>query len=119
MYESLSTQLSFPDYFGNNIHALDECMCDDLVVPDLGGLVLVLHHFDQFLKATRNPENEEQSTAGAVLGIFANAVRYHMLFGRRLLILVQSDDPWIVFGRLGGTAASWNRREWLNKSRGR
>jgi RNAse (barnase) inhibitor barstar len=118
MHESLKDQLSFPDYYGMNIHALDECMCDDLAVPDSGGLALVLSHYDQFQKATRNPENTDESDAETVLTIFANAVRYHTLLGRRLLILVQSDDPRIVFGRLGGVGASWNHREWLNKSRG-
>jgi hypothetical protein len=39
-----------------------------------------------------------------------------MLLGRRLLILVQSDNPTIQFGRLGGVPALWNHREWLNKS---
>jgi hypothetical protein len=41
-----------------------------------------------------------------------------MLFGKRLIILVQSDDPLIVFDGLGGVRATWNSREWLNKNRG-
>jgi RNAse (barnase) inhibitor barstar len=118
MHESLKVQLSFPDYYGNNLNAFDECICDDLVVPDPGGLAIVLNHYDEFLRTSRNPANDEESTAETVLYIFAKAVRYHMLFGRRLLILVQSDDPRIEFGRLGGVGASWNSREWLSKNRG-
>ena len=118
MHESLKDQLSFPDYYGKNLNALDECMLDDLVVPDSGGLALVLNHYDRFSKPVHNLASDERSTAEVVLSIFAKAVRYHMLFGRRLLILVQSDDPKIEFGRLGGVAASWNHREWLNKNRG-
>jgi hypothetical protein len=41
-----------------------------------------------------------------------------MLYGRRLLILVQSDDPKIQFGLVGGEAPMWNRREWSLKDRG-
>jgi len=58
------------------------------------------------------------SLAQVVADVFARAVRYHMLFGRRLLILIQSENPNIQLGRLGGLAPIWNRREWLNKSRG-
>jgi Barstar (barnase inhibitor) len=118
MHESLKAHLSFPDYYGNNLNALDECMSDDLVVPDSGGLALVLNHYDHIFKPAPSLASEGRGTAEVVLSIFADAVRYHMLFGRRLLILVQSDDPKIEFGRLGGVATGWNRREWLNSSRG-
>jgi len=118
MHESLKAQLSFPNYYGKNLDALDECMLDDLVVPDSGGLALVLNHYDRFFKPALNRASDERGTAEVVLSIFAKAVRYHMLFGRRLLVLVQSDDPKIEFGRLGAVTAWWNHREWLNKNRG-
>jgi len=118
MHDSFKAGLSFPDYYGKNLDALNECMCDDLVVPDAGGLVLVLNHYDHFAKVNLDAGSSGKKIADVVLDIFAGATRYHMLFGRRLLILVQSDDAWIQFGRLGGMAASWNRREWLNKNRG-
>lgn len=117
MHESLKAQLSFPDYYGKNLDALDECMLDDLVVPDSGGLALVLNHYDRFSHPVHTHASDEISIAEVVLSIFAKAVRYHMLFGRRLLILVQSDDPTIQFGRLGEVTACWNHREWLNKNR--
>jgi hypothetical protein len=66
---------------------LDECIVDDPEVPDNGGLALVLNHYDKLSKPI----------AEMVLNIFARAVRHHLLFGRRLLVLVQSDDPSIRF----------------------
>jgi RNAse (barnase) inhibitor barstar len=117
MHDSLKADLSFPEYYGKNLNALDECMWDDLVVPDAGGLVLVLNHYDQFAKADLDAGSSGKKTADVVLDIFAGAIRYHMLFGRRLIILLHSDDPWIRFDGLGGTSARWNRREWLNKNR--
>jgi hypothetical protein len=51
LHESLKAELSFPAYYGDNLNALDECMWDDLVVPDAGGLVLVLNQYDRFAKA--------------------------------------------------------------------
>ena len=118
MHESLKAQLSCPEYYGKNLNALDECIQDDLVVPEPGGLAIVLRHYDRFCKAVQNPAADGKNTAEVVLSIFAGAVRHHMLFGRRLLILVQSDDPEIQFGQLGGVASIWNHREWLNKNRG-
>ena len=118
MHAAFKTQLSFPEYYGNNMNALDECIQDDLVVPDSGGLALVLKHYDHIEKPAPASAADGLSNSGLLLHILARAVRYHMLFGRRLLILVQSDDPTMAFGRLGGIAVSWNPREWLNNKRG-
>ena len=118
MHDSLRSALSFPYYYGKNLDALNDCMCNDVVVPDPGGLALVFHHYDHFATIDPTADPNEKSLAEVVLHILARAVRYHMLFGRRLLILVQSDDPRITFGNLAGISASWNPREWLNKNRG-
>jgi RNAse (barnase) inhibitor barstar len=42
MHDSLKSVLSFPSYYGRNLDALDECMSEDLEVPEVDGLVLVL-----------------------------------------------------------------------------
>ncbi|MGA7313309.1 MAG: barstar family protein [Silvibacterium sp.] len=63
MHESLKAQLSFPDYYGKNLNALDECVLDDLVVPDSGGLAPVLNHYDRFFKPVHNLASDKRSTA--------------------------------------------------------
>lgn len=118
MHDSLRSALSFPYYYGKNLQALGECMCHDIVVPDPGGVALVFNHYDHFATIDRTGDPHQKHLAEIVLHILARAVRYHMLFGRRLLILVQSDDPRITFGDLAGVTASWNPREWLIKNRG-
>jgi barstar (barnase inhibitor) len=118
MHESLRSVLRFPEYYGKNLNALSDCMTD-LVVPEQGGVAIVFDSYDVY---TRGPgsshASHEQTAAGAILSIMASASRVMLLTGRRLVILVQSDDPRIQFSGLGSISAQWNRREWLNKDRG-
>lgn len=53
MHLELKSALSFPDYYGRNLDALNECICEDLVVPDEGGLVLVFRSYDSFASAVQ------------------------------------------------------------------
>jgi RNAse (barnase) inhibitor barstar len=117
MHDALKSTLSFPDYYGKNLNALDECMCEDIAIPDDGGLVIVLRRYDEFAKEVQFYASE-CTFAEVVLHVLGKAVRYHMLFGRRLLILVQSGDPRVRFENLAAVAAQWNPREWLAKNRG-
>lgn len=94
-------------------------MSEDLEVPEIGGLVLVLEHFDRYSNgAGAEIMRSGRSEAEVVLDIFACASRRFLLTGRRLMTLAQSDDPRIHFERLGGASTQWNTREWLNKNRG-
>jgi len=115
MHDALQATLSFPAWYGKYLNALNDCMWEDLVVPENGGLTLVLSRYDHFV---RTMQAGNHASAEIVLDIFARAIRYHSLLGKRLLVLVQSDDPKIQFGRLGGISATWNLREWLNQNRG-
>lgn len=53
-----------------------------------------------------------------VLDILEINLRTYLLFGRRHLTLLQSNDPEIQFKFVGTCPVRWNRREWLNKNRG-
>lgn len=117
MHDSLRSALSFPYYYGRNLDALNDCMCSDLIISDTGGVALVLHHYDHLAQIDPVRDSNQRPIAEIVLHIFARAVRYHLLFGKRLLILVQSDDPRIRFGDLAGVSPGWNPREWPNQNR--
>ena len=118
MHESLQKTLSFPAYYRGNRDALDDCM-PDLDIPEDGGASIVLHAYDEYAKGPGSVHGANGSTAAeGLLDIFAGASRRVLLFGKRLITLVQSEDPRIRFDRLGGVSAQWNRREWLNKDRG-
>lgn len=108
----MSRVFKFKEQFGydewtGNLDALN----DAFGIAFEGGLVFCFIRFD-LLKAA-SPD-----LAQGILDIIESNSRYNLLLGRRLMALVQSDDPRIQFGPLGANAANWNRQEWFNKNRG-
>lgn len=116
MYDDFASRLDFPDYFGRNLDALNDCM-SDVAVGDYGwrkdatGLVIVLRAFDTFAVV-------ERRTAQIMLDIFADRARSAILVGHRMICLVQSDDPKLTFEPVGATPVMWNDAEWLDSKRG-
>jgi RNAse (barnase) inhibitor barstar len=110
MHEELAGRLEFPDYYGRNLDALNDCM-SDIAIPEDGGRVLVFHRYDDF--TARLPD-----VAWHILDIINGRAWLHALFGRKLMALVQSNDPRIKFPPFSSHSAMWNPREWLDKSRG-
>jgi RNAse (barnase) inhibitor barstar len=110
MHLSFQESLNFPNYYGRNLDALNDCVTEDIRVPDTGGLVIVLRNVDRY------PEN--RTALAGVLSVFARASRRHMLTGHRFLTFVQTNDPRERFDSFDCRSAIWNHREWLNKARG-
>lgn len=109
--------LNFPDYYGCNLNALHDCL-SDISIPEEGGIVLVLHRYDDYLASDGAPTTTGFSFAEAILDILAGTSRHFLLTGQRFLVMIQSSDPRIRFDKLGCISAHWNPREWLNKNRG-
>lgn len=109
-FDELAARLEFPDYFGRNLDALNDCL-SELPVPAESGRVVVLERFDRLYASTTE-------WAWDLLDIFASQSRGHLLFGERLIVLLQSDDPRLSTRSVGACAVGWNPREWLNSSRG-
>ena len=117
MYDDVALALNFPDYFGRNLDALNDCM-RDVASGDYGwdaatdtGLVIVLRAFDAF--AAAHPR-----TAQIMLDIFADQARFASLVGHRIICLVQTNDPQLAFEPVGAMPVMWNDAEWLNSKRG-
>jgi RNAse (barnase) inhibitor barstar len=102
--------LNFPDYYGKNFASWVDCVAE-LAVPDEGGMVLVFRRYDALVRA-------DSHLAQAVLDSIESTSRRFLLTGRRLVALVQSDDPRIRFERVGALPVTWNPREWTEADRG-
>ncbi|MDB5987787.1 MAG: hypothetical protein JWR16_2840 [Nevskia sp.] len=101
---ALGKTLGFPEHFGRNLDAFNDCL-SDLDVPQDGGFVLVLREFEQV--AASFP-----TEAHAILDILASNSRRFLLTGQRLIALVHSNDPEIQFQSVGATPVLWNPLEW-------
>jgi RNAse (barnase) inhibitor barstar len=108
-HASLARKLGFPEYYGANLNALNDCLSDLEIVGE--GRALVLHRFD--VAASAMPR-----FAWHLMDILASQARVKLLTGHRLLALLQSSDPRLELAPVGRTAVMWNPREWLDMNRG-
>ncbi|WP_416482685.1 barstar family protein [Streptomyces sp. CL12] len=117
MHRAMAAALDFPDYYGHNLDALNDCLGDVACyggyddAPEGAGLVLVLTDYDRF--AATCPR-----AAQAVLDIIADQARQAAVLRRRLICLVQSNDPQIRFEPVGAMPVMWNGDEWADSNRG-
>jgi RNAse (barnase) inhibitor barstar len=106
IHKDIKKLLDFPDYYGENLDALNDCL-SDLEINETG-LVIVFRHF----------QIVDKEIAHSLLDIFARNSRLHNLFGKRLLTLVQVDNPNYQIDPVGSSPVLWNGAEWLDSKRG-
>jgi RNAse (barnase) inhibitor barstar len=109
-HSAVAEALEFPEYYGRNLDAFNDCM-GDIAVPAAGGMAIVFHNADAV-------GLREGKFLAVVLDILAGTTRTNLLFGRRLLTLLHSRNPALQFPPVGGMPVIWNPREWLNAKRG-
>lgn len=105
MHAQFKGNFGFPEYYGGNFNALKDYLSDLKIVKT--GLVVVFRHLD----------NIKTKTAQSILEIMADNSRFHMLFGERIITIVQVDNPDVEFEFVGKNLISWNGKEWLNSNR--
>ncbi|MFG2142173.1 barstar family protein [Streptomyces sp. NPDC048650] len=116
MHGAVATALHFPDHYGNNLDALNDCLGDVAChggydySPEGAGRVLYFTDYDRF--ATACPR-----AAQIVLDIIADQARRAAILRRRLICLVHSNDPNVRFAPVGATPVRWNSDEWLDANR--
>ncbi|WP_327257195.1 barstar family protein [Streptomyces sp. NBC_01244] len=116
MHGAVAAALQFPDYYGHNLDALNDCLGDVACYGGYGdsaegaGLVLAFTDYDRF--ATACPR-----AAQVVLDIIADRAHRAAVLQRRLICLVHSNDPDIRFEPVGAMPVVWNSDEWLDSNR--
>jgi hypothetical protein len=105
MHRGLARALDFPDYYGENLDAFNDCFGEFGFPPGATGNVVALIGYDGF--AGLFPDQ-----AHAVVDIIAGQSRSALLYGHHLICLVQADDPHFALPPVGATPAVWNPAEW-------
>jgi len=111
VHRDLSQMFDFPEYYGHNWDAFNDCFGEYGCPAEASGLVTVLTHFDAFV--VRFPDD-----AHTLLDIYALRQRDALIGGNHLICLVQSDDPRLTLKPVGAVVPQCNRAEWLNRHRG-
>tara|TARA_R110002074_G_scaffold226957_2_gene398542 strand:- start:1960 stop:2460 length:501 start_codon:yes stop_codon:yes gene_type:complete len=108
-HQKLKIALNFPDYYGENLDAFNDCL-GDLFNKKYKGLILVFRNFDNFVE-------EDGKFAEGILDNIADESRIWLVTGQKLIGLVQSNNPDLNFPKLGGISPSWNSSEWFDADR--
>jgi len=108
-HKHIKSELNFPDYYGENLNAFNDCL-EDMKNEKYKGVVIVLRRFDDFL-------NSDRKSAEAILDITARQSRTWLINGQKLIGLIQSNEPNLELPELGGVNPSWNSAEWLTDTR--
>jgi hypothetical protein len=115
MHADVASKLDFPSYYGRNLNALNDCLRDVAegyyaLDASRAGLVVAIRSYELFVALNTD-------LAHAILDIFATQARRALLFGNRLLVLAQSDDPGLRVPPIGATPVGWNPAEWRDSTR--
>lgn len=108
---TLANNLNSSEHFqGNSIDAFDDILYE-MYIPDNLGLVIIIYQYNLLMQTA--PEKGWQ-----ILNILDRHSRRNLLYGQRLITLVQTTDPTLDIGPIGSQTVSWNQAEWQDYQRG-
>lgn len=111
----MSSLLRWDEQFGyspwtGNLDALNDGL-SGYPFPSSNKAVLALTGFHSLVR------NDKRSS-GVLLDLLEYHSRQFLLFSKRLIVLVQTDDNRFMPPLAGGRTPQWNRDEWMDKNRG-
>ena len=81
-HKKIKKELNFPDYYGENLNAFNDCH-GDLYNDRYKGVVIVFRQYEEFLSSDRN-------FAEVILDIIATESRYWLVTGKKLMELLSA-----------------------------
>ncbi|MAX35830.1 barstar family protein [Gimesia sp.] len=108
-YSDIHDGFEFPEYFGRNWDAFNDCISD--MVSENGKVLVVIKNFDRW-------HQEDLSSAMLFLNYMVHQTYQFLLEGKRWITLIQSNTPSLDVSDAGAMPVYWNRKEWMNKDRG-
>jgi hypothetical protein len=92
------------DYGRGSWPGFNDGLMDYLLTAENPLVVVVLKGLDQV-------RGKDETSVLALLDHLASIARWHLLFGRRLICLIETDDIELDTGVLGGEQPRWSRHE--------
>lgn len=108
-HQKVKSSLQFPEYYGENMNALIDCL-GDMNNKRYKGLLIVLRNFESLSESDR-------LLSESFLDIISITSRRWLLENFYFICIVQSNDPDIVYNKLGGVQPLWNGDEFLDSNR--
>ena len=72
------------------------------------GTILIFNDFDKM----------DVELGFYLINIMCDTSRIHLLFGRRLILLIKVSNPKFIMAPVGAYKVHWNTHEWNNSDRG-
>ena len=110
-HSNIQKSLNFPEYYGKNLAAFKDCLGDMFEDPKFG-IVIVFRHFELLY-------NHNKDLCEGILDAIDDISWEWLILGKKLICLIQSEDPDLFIDKIGGYNPVWNNREWLDSKRRR
>lgn len=110
LHKKLKKACNFPEYYGENMSALSDCLRHDLEIPFESGFALVMENFDLFYEKDKISGHE-------ILERLSRGARERILTGERLITLIQTSNPRFYPEAIGSFELCWNRHESADEQR--
>lgn len=109
-HKKIKKACNFPEYYGENMSALSDCLRHYLEIPFESGFALVMENFDLFYEKDRMSGQE-------ILERLNRGARERILTGERLITLIQTSNLQFCPEAIGSFELCWNRHEFANERR--
>ncbi len=93
-HQEFKSEMGFPQYYGNNLDAFDECL-SDMYKDNYIGQVIVFRHFDKFRES-------DERFCNTILEIIADQSWTWLVSFHKLIGIIQVDNRKFLAPRIGG-----------------